>query len=423
MSFVENFIKVPLRFVRYYSLKSVRNLYESIVGGEEFFPATRVGKPGVNVFFGYYDYSPFSADDQFLLALHASLRNRTPKLDDSVNIVRYSLSDRNKPPAVIGRSTTWCWQMGCRLQWFPRGNSDRILYNRIIDGKYGSVIAHVDSGKIEQEIPQPMYDVSPDGRWGLSLNFSRLNRLRPGYGYVGLPDLTLDDLTPCSDGIWKIDIESGKIDMLFSVADAAQFHSTDTMNGAEHYFNHISINPSGQRYLFVHLWEGAAGRFGRLITCDSDGNNWCLLNNEGHTSHYTWRDTSCILAYATHMGNGIHFYEYQDQTNKRKIIGRTFLNEDGHPSYSPDGQCILIDTYPDRCRNQHLFLYRIGDDSFLCIGRFNSPFAFQRDLRCDLHPRWSCSGNYVCVDVPLKGGFRELCVIDVRQGKQLLNVA
>ena len=36
----------------------------------------------------------------------------------------------------------------------------------------------------------PVYSVANNGKFALTLDFSRLHRLRPGYGYSNLPDET-----------------------------------------------------------------------------------------------------------------------------------------------------------------------------------------------------------------------------------------
>ncbi|MHC4474176.1 MAG: TolB family protein [Planctomycetota bacterium] len=423
MNWEQEFTKFPVRFMLAVSLKGFRVLKERTFWKKRYFTSTILKEDGSHIFFGYYDHKPFSAEDLYLLALRVPFENRRPQPNDSAEIVYFEVDNLQRPFTVIGQSTTWCWQQGCRLQWFPRRGKEYILYNRMVRGRYGCIVQHIHTQKIEQEFTWPIYDVSPDGRWGLSLNFSRLERLRPGYGYVDFEDTTRGSLAPADDGIFRVDFVLGNRSMLFSAADVASFHPVESMRGAEHYFNHISINPTGQRFLFIHLWEGSMGRFGRLITCDSDGRNWHMLNNDGHTSHYTWQGPSNILAYATHRESGTHFYEYEDLSNERRIVGERLLKEDGHPSYSPDGRWILVDTYPDRCRDQHLYLYDTIRDIRVEIARFYSPFHFWKDLRCDLHPRWSPSGHYVCVDVPQLRGFRALGVLDARRGMADLQLA
>ena len=43
-------------------------------------------------------------------------------------------------------------------------------------------------------IKKPVYSVSSDGRWALTLDFSRLHRLREGYGYSNTTSATFNTL-------------------------------------------------------------------------------------------------------------------------------------------------------------------------------------------------------------------------------------
>lgn len=358
----------------------------------------KFGETDKQVFFGYYDVTPFSTDSRTLLALHAPIENITPKPETEVVIGYYDLHDEKTTFSEIGRTTTWCWQQGCRLQWYQDGNSQNIFYNRLVDGRYGSVIQNIKSKEIFKLFKRPVYAVSNDGRWGLTLNFSRLQRLRPGYGYVNFPDETRGQEMPRNDGIWLMDMASGKEEFLFSVADIAGLEPLDSMKGAEHYFNHLCFNPAGTRFMVIHLWTKDKKKFGRHITCDIDGRNKLVLNNRGHASHYIWKSDDELLVFSTHEDTGTHYYLYTDRTNNKRVVGQGILKEDGHPSFSPDGNTLLLDTYPDKFREQKLFVYSLNTGEVTGLGSFYSSLKYRGETRCDLHPRWSPCGQYVCFD-------------------------
>ncbi len=354
------------------------------------------------VFFGYYDVTPFSQNEIFLLAVHSPLENLPPKPESELLLGYYDLRKENSPFIETGKTTTWCWQQGCRLQWYPEKSNQDVLYNRLIEGEYGCVIQNIKTKKIVKTLKMAVYSASKDGNWGLSLNFSRLHRLRPGYGYVNFPDETKGQLSPEEDGIWRINMKTGEERLLFSVSEIASFKTLSSMEDAEHYFNHILFNPDGTRFMFFHVWLKNNKRFTRLITCDINGNRKYALINEGYVSHYCWKSNDELLAYSTHANTGTNFHLYKDKSDVRKIIGKGILNHDGHPSYSPDGSILLTDIYPDKCREQHLFIYELKSGELHSIGSYYSPFKFKGEVRCDLHPRWSPSGRYICIDTPHK---------------------
>jgi hypothetical protein len=233
----------------------------------------RFGNSNHQYFFGYYDVSPFNYDDSVLLALRAPVENTPPFPDTSIHIGYFEIEDPGTFYSV-GQTTTWCWQLGCRLQWYPqnkKGENNTIIYNKLIDNSYGCCIQDITSKKNLHRYRRPIYSVSPDGRFGLSLNFSRLERLRSGYGYKNLRDETLDQMVPEKDGIWYLDLVTGKERLLFSIADIVQLQPLNTMQDAVHYFNHICINPNGTRFLFFHVWLQRKKRYTRLITSNPDG--------------------------------------------------------------------------------------------------------------------------------------------------------
>ena len=88
------------------------------------------------------------------------------------------------------------------------------------------------------------------------------------------------------------------------------------------------------------------------------------------------------------------------------------MKVDGHCTYSPDAQWIITDTYPDRDRMQNLMLYRPKDGKLVNLGRFYQEQPSDNEWRCDLHPRWSRDGRYVCIDSK-HSGRRQMYLLDV----------
>ncbi len=366
-----------------------------------------------HVFFGYYDLSPFSVDDNLLLAMHAPPCNVPPAPEAEISVGYYDLTKDRSFFWELGKTSTWCWQQGCRLQWVPGESGRQIIYNKLVKSKHGCVIQDIHTQEIIREFIRPIYAVSNDDNWGLSLNFSRLNRLRPGYGYANFTDETKGQKAPKEHGIWRINLKTGKEDFIFSIEDIANYDPLDSMTDAEHYFNHILFNPDGTRFMFFHIWLNKGKRFVRMITSDISGKNLCALANEGHVSHYVWKSDDELLAYSTHEASGRHYHLYKDKSDRKTVIGEGILEEDGHPSYSPDGFLLLTDTYHNRYRDQSLLIYDIRSGELNSLGAYYSPLDFKGEVRCDLHPRWSPSGRYICIDSPYKGK-RAMYVLDVQ---------
>jgi len=374
---------------------------------------TRYDSMRGQTFFGYYDFSPFSGDGRRLLGLSAPETNAPPTAKQEVQVGYF---DCNRPSSFrqIGSSSTWCWQQGCRLRWHPRESNVLIVYNRLVNGDYGAVIQSIENGEIVSRFDIPFYDLSPDGETAATLNFSRLNRLRPGYGYVNVPDDTASDPSPESDGVWLYDLRSQTRQLLVSLKELAHLNPLNSMNGSQHYVNHLSFSPSGERLLFFHLWTQGSSWCNRLLIWDLNKEKCSIVNEQGKVSHYAWRTDDELLVTIWHARESVSYYLWDFRENTGNVVMHT-LKEDGHPSFSPDGSRVLTDSYPDRYSEQRLLMGAWGDEPKE-IARFWTPPAMQilhaGEVRCDLHPRWDRRGKRVCVDSAQDGG-RAMYVIEL----------
>jgi hypothetical protein len=370
--------------------------------------------PKRHVFFGYHDVSPLDANDTVLLATRTPLRTSSPGPQDRLEIGYFRLTDPQPLFQRVGETLTWCWQQGCRLQWHPLnacGRSHAVIYNRPIGRRYGCCIQDIRTQEVVREFPIPVYALTPDGRTGFSLNFSRLGRLRPGYGYTLLPDETPGTKAPREDGVWAIEMAVGGGELVLSLAAIAEFEPLPGMQDAIHYVNHICANPDGTRICFFHVWIDRGKRFTRMLTCDLDGGRLFPLVNEGHVSHFAWRSASEILCWSTHADTGTHYHLYKDLSRERRIIGAGTLAEDGHPGFAPGGNRFVTDTYPDRYAERHLLVCDLGTEALTYLGSYFSPFRYTGESRCDLHPRWSPSGRSLVFD-SAHTGWRGMHIVD-----------
>jgi hypothetical protein len=303
------------------------------------------------------------------------------------------------------------------LQWVP-GSREEVIWNDRREGQFVSVIRNIRSGR-ERVLPAPVYTLSPDGREAIFPDFRRLNDCRPGYGYAGLPDPNRERAVPDDAGIWRLDLSSGKTSLLIPFSEAARIpYPGGYSNGAKHWFNHLLYNTDGSRFIFLHRWRGdreGNGFSTRMFTADRDGKNLYILDPHGKTSHFIWRDPAHVLAWAWHPSLGKdRFYLYRDRTSEVEAIGPDVMTVNGHCTYLPGGRFILNDTYPDRERNQNVFLYEISTGKRIALGSFHAPKEYTGEWRCDTHPRYSHDGRLVCVDSAHAGG-RQMYLLDLSE--------
>lgn len=367
-------------------------------------------------FFGYYDKSPWDASGRYVLCMRAQDTWSEPDPLGEADII---LIDTQEDYRVRKLATTHTWnvQQGCMAQWLGPDFSSRIMYNDLRDGQYCSVILDIHSNQ-ERVLPMPVYTVSVDGKTALSLDFSRLHSLRLGYGYAELPEKTQGTALPDELCIWRMDIEKGEVFPLLKYTDFANFQPRPEMQeeGSVHKVNHLMLSPNGKRFMVLYRWFVGQRKYTRLITCNVDGTDMYVLSDDDMVSHCYWKNDDEIIAFERKKEFGPGYYLMKDKTQDWVHIWPQ-LSNDGHPSYCPtDHSLVVFDTYPSRIRMQELKLGRDNDtagSSVKTIARVFSPFKYDNDTRCDLHPRWSRDGKQVCFDSVFEG-HRGLYVVNVK---------
>lgn len=364
--------------------------------------------PSHEYFFGYYDKSPWDASDRYVLCMRAkdTWSDVNPRASADILLIDTQMPeehpDRTK---AIAKTGAWNVQQACMLQWLGPDFSSRILYNDFREGKYVSVILTLATGE-EKVIPAPVYTVSQDGRFALTLDFSRLYNLRPGYGYYNAPEETAGVALPDTAAVWTVDLETGAVCPLLKYADFASFQPRHEMQeeGAVHKVNHLMLSPNGKRFMVLYRWFNGQRKYTRLVTCNVDGTDMYVLSDDDMVSHCYWKDDQTILAFENKKQGGPGYYLMKDKTQKY-IHCWPQMSNDGHPSYSPNGCLVVTDTYPDRARVAELRLMDGNHEKtdVNVIARVFAPFKYDNDVRCDLHPRWNHAGDSICFDSVFEG--------------------
>lgn len=365
--------------------------------------------------FGYYDKLEFDPTGRYVLGMEVDFEHRSPKPDDLIRVGMVDLKQQDKW-IELGESRAWCWQQGCMLQWRP-GSQTEVLWNDRLEGRYVCHVLDVKTGR-RRTLPHPVYALSPDGRWAVAPDFRRVNDMRPGYGYTGLPDPHKDQVAPQESGIFRVDLDSGAQTLVVSLAAIAKIpYPGGDLSEAKHYFNHLLVSPDGSRLEFLHRWRipGRSGFGTRMLTAAADGSDVRIVDHSGYTSHFIWRDPQHILAWSRQKSHGDAFYLFEDQTGGNvAIVGRGLMTDNGHCTYLPGNEWILNDTYPlGPGRQQHVYLFHVPTSRLVPLGHFQSPREYSGEWRCDTHPRLSPDGTKVVIDSPHEGNGRQLYLIDL----------
>ena len=412
-------------------------------------PIRRVGRNDLHSFFGYYNKSNFSQDDRFLLAQRTPLFTGDLTGKETAEVGYYDLTNHDQFHK-LGDTTTWNWQMGAQLQW--RGKGNEVIFNtrannpktqnqkQPIFPDFRSTLINIET-KESRELPLPIYVMAPRGDFALTVNYSRLLFTHRTIGYAATEREPALDKAPKNDGIFRMDIDSGDCRLIVSLDDLKQFEHRPSMDKAIHWISHMEVNPSGNRFLFLHRWtERVADEtcfLHRLFTMNGDGSDLRLLECSDHPlpqlaenfdpnavgtfdyekseyqiSHPMWKSDTEIIVWGPHNGK-IHYHLYDDTTAQVSIVGPGILDENGHMTYARDGRWLLSDTYPDAQTNERiLFLFDTENAQRYDLGQFYTPPDLGKHNRCDLHPRWSRDNKTVCID-SVHEGTRQLYLIDV----------
>jgi hypothetical protein len=370
--------------------------------------------PGCH-WFGYYDKLQFDPSGRHMLAMSVDFEGRSPTAADRIRVGLVDLEEDNAWQE-LGSTRSWCWQQGCMLQWRP-GSDREVLWN---DREEDRFVCHVldTRTRARRTLDRAVYTVAADGRTAVSADFRRINHMRPGYGYAGIPDPNREALAPEDAGIWSVDLDTGVSRLIISIARVAALpYAQGDLSAARHYFNHLLFNTDGSRFIFLHRWRfGDGGFHTRMMTAAPDGSDIRCVDPHGRTSHFIWRDPHHILAWSWHPSRESQFYLYDERiTDAEQVetVGEGVMTVNGHCSYLPDTDWILNDTYPmGDDRLQQLYLYHVPSGQRHDLAAFAAPPDYEGEWRCDLHPRCSPDGRLVTVDSAYDQG-RQIYRLDI----------
>jgi hypothetical protein len=359
--------------------------------------------------FGYYDKFQTDPTDRFVLSMRADFEGRTPQPEDYIEVGMIDTHQKNAW-IPLGRSKAWNWQQGCMLQWLPQSPS-KVLWNDRVSNRFVCRIRDVFTGD-ESVIDCPIYHVHPDGKAAVCLDYSRIQSVRLGYGYAGLPDPQQEILRPDKSCMEILDLTTGRRQGLFSVADIANgYPYQDAVEDDDkHYFIHAQWSPDGSRFLFLRRWSSISGRFPdfntRMFTASADGGDIRLVTDKPLISHFVWHSPRTICIWRE---DGFKMFA-DDGSGVETTV---YHAPNGHQSFLPGGEWMIADSYADPTGFQNLYLYNLRTAQVMPIGRYFLPADCRGEFRCDLHPRLTRSGRTLLLDTVHGGLGRQMVMVDL----------
>jgi hypothetical protein len=224
-------------------------------------------------------------------------------------------------------------------------------------------------------------------------------------------------LAPEDAGVWRMDLASGKTELLISYQDAVRIpNSTGDWKGAKHWFNHLLYSPDGARFVFLHRWRTPdMGRafHTRMFTCDAGGKNLKVWEANNRFSHFNWRDQRTIIMWCWQTSHEERFYAIDAITGTIRPYFPDELTRNGHNSFLRGSRWLLSDSSPDKDRLQHPYLFDTQTRRMVPLGHLYAAPEYTGFWRCDTTPRSSPDGRKVIVDSPHGGNGRQMYLFDV----------
>ena len=347
---------------------------------------------GYHYFFGYYDLQPNDKTGKLHLAHRVKFADRLPEKEDICEVGVIDIAARRF--IKIGETTAWNFQQGAFLNWFGENS---IIFNAFTDGKLCSMVKDLD-GNTVKVLPMPIASLSQDKKWGLSINFARVYAFRPGYGYVGTKDKYANEKAPEKDGVFLVDVQSGKCKLLISYAELVKKFPEPPYTEDKLVINHVTFNPSGDKFLMLlRNFPEHGKKSTQVLVIDVDGNVKKMTDYQVN-SHYSWKnDQEFIVWSVLEEGKGIYFFDAK--TGKRSRLNEDILDKDDiHCLYSPDGDCFIGDSYPYVDGYRHIYKYNFQDGSVEDLIKVKHDEPRIGDIRCDLHARFSRDGKELSFD-------------------------
>ena len=359
-------------------------------------------------YFGFHDVSPLNGDDTKCLAHKLAVDLRMPKANEGEGIGYFDiengkLGDFHK----LDDTYAWNYHKGCRLQWLDK---NRIIFNTAIGGKICSKSINIIT-KTEKIYDWPIDAINSNGTLATAFSYERLERCMPGYGYPYSDDSYLDKDISEETGLYIVDLINNTRKLVVPLTELAPLAGEKYTRGYLHFVTHTEFSKDNRYIAFLYRCiprdDDYMKRHTMMVVYDIKEDRLILLPTQESGSHYVWNNRNQLVASVVLNGKSCHAIFDVNNLDNVQIIAGEKLNSDGHQSFVTD-DLFVTDTYPDSRRMAKIYMVDTNEHKVTPIVKVYSPKKFQtKDFKChiacDLHPRVSTSGHYICFDSPRTG--------------------
>jgi len=378
--------------------------------------------------FGYIGQSltiPWNASGKRILTLSSPFIDHLPDGSEpaGVNLVHTDKKDGNfLKVEKIDESLGWNPQQGTMFYWNPENPENQFFFNDR-DKKTGKVFIVLYDIEKKKRVREFRFEDTPVGNGGvcpvggsyLAINYARMARLRAVTGYKGTTDWTEGITAPENDGIFKVDINSGKMKLLVSfktMLEEIEKKGIDT-EGEALFINHTLWNRDGNLFCFFIRagWKKDGRKKKRtnvFCTMNADGTG-LVIDRPFIGGHPEWGIGQQMIG---RKGDDQIIIDIINE----KIVGKigspeSIPNPEGDISLSPSGKWF-VNGY-GKNGNNYYNIIRLADGEWTRSEGINKG-EYSGDIRIDSAPRWNRNNNQVLIQGIAKDGTEQLFVISIK---------
>lgn len=357
-------------------------------------------------FFGYYGMCPWNKSQSRLICLESDFQDHLPKPGEpgAVGLVDQETGEFKQ----VGETRAWNLQQGALIHWNPLDPENEVVFNDRAGDRLLASVLNVETG-VKRHLPQSISAVSRAGDFALSLTYGRLTRLRGVVGYVGAEDPNPDDPRPKNDGVFRMDLKTGKTSLIISVDEIYEdaLKRYPPLKGKHMWFNHTVLSRNDKRLFFLARFKNS-GLDSAMYSVNVDGSDLRICTPwGGRVSHFDWRnDEEIVATFSPGKDMERGHYLFHDGQGDYRQVGKDFIFGTGHCTFSPRGDWMATDgsaatlVKEKRYFVESLEIFNVETGQGVFLGMFNQgDRKFNSgNVRCDLHPRWNRTGDAVCFD-------------------------
>lgn len=377
-------------------------------------------------FFGYIGQCqtiPWNASGRYVLGLEIDRIDRLPTPEEFATVILVDTHNDNKI-IRLDKCHAWNPQQGTMFYWNPLKPETQFFFNDrdVKTGKVFTVLYDIEKKKRACEYkfddtPIGNGGVAADGSAFLAINYGRLARLRLVTGYPEALDWSKDEVAPENDGIFIVDIKTGKKQLLVSYRQLEKElkKRKPELDHTGLFINHTLWNRDSNRvYFFVRGgWSKKMRKKGDKVntpcSIKADGTG-LTLHEQFIGGHPEWDENNILIG---REGDKQIYYDLE----KKKIVGqmgtpKMFPKPEGDISLSPSGEWF-VNGYGDKKTNKNYYaVYRRSDGAFVRSKGIDKG-AYSGDIRIDGAPRWNRTNDAILIPGLAKNKTRQMFILHV----------